>query len=137
MVRRLVRTLPAMLVLGALIGCNAFPKDQGSIIKVMLKHVADQGTLESWGANVDGDVWEPGMSGQVCVTTSVFLKGVRGHVDLGTQGGVTGLAPGLREELLRQFADPRTSQEVRDQIIALLGGKTGRNPSSVGSDDGT
>lgn len=136
MVRRLVRMVPAMLGLAMLFGCSAFPADQGKIIQVMLEHVTDQGILEKWSANVDGDVWEPGMSGQVCITTSVFMKGVRGHVDLGTQGGVTGLALGLREELLRQFADPRTPQDVRDKIIVLLGGTAGGNPSSAESGGG-
>ncbi len=112
----------AMGLVGS-IGCvSAFPKDQGKIIAAMLEQMKDQGVLESWTASMDGDLWEPGMAGEVCIRTAVRLVGVRGHVDLGTEGGVTGMAPGLREALLLQLGDARTSPEQRMRIIEMLGG---------------
>ena len=117
-----VMWLWALALSGGCLGLNAFPRELTQIAQGMAEMVRDQGVLDEFKSNVDGNVQDPGLETAIAVIfkSHVRLIGVNGEIDLATEGTGTKLPAGVREELLRQLAGP-ISDEQRQAILTLLG----------------
>jgi len=108
---------------GCLEGCqlpNAFPRELAEATKMIVQKVADEGTLEKWASNVEGDVFNPGVEAYVCVSSGVRLVGVQGEIDLTAGGDSTRLPSGVRDALIAQLSGPLGDQQ-RMAILEILG----------------
>lgn len=109
--------------MGCLGGCqlpSAFPKELAQATQMIVQKVSDEGTLEKWASNVEGNVFNPGVEAYVCVSSGVRLAGVQGEIDLTAGGDSTRLPAGVREALIAQLGMP-ISDEQRAGILAILG----------------
>ena len=115
---------------GACTGINAFPRELTNVADGMVQMVADQGVLDAFQSNLEGNIQDPGVESYVKVTfaTGVNLTGLNGEMDLVTGGAGTQLPKGLRDSLIEQLNGP-ISDEQRTAILEILGwNRTAPNP---------
>ena len=110
-----------MPVCGCLQGLGAFPGELGAVVQGMTAIVKDQGVLDKFASNVQGNIQNPGMESYIRVTTAagVRLIGVNGELDLTTEGTGTQLPAGVREALIDSLKN--ASDEQRAAIFTALG----------------
>ena len=121
------------LVLFALCGCNlptGLPKEFAQVADVMAGLVRDQGVLDNFTSNIDGNIQNPGLETYVSIRTTagVRIVGVNGEVDLGVEGTGTQLPRGVRDSLITMLGQP-IGDEQRAAILEILGwNRTGTVP---------
>lgn len=133
----LIATMLA-LASGCAGGCTLNPMER-TIAKLgaaIEKKIADEGVLESWATEAEGDLYEPGFAAFVCVETGVRVKGLQGRVTAKAGGDSTRLPAGLREALIAQLSQP-ISDEQRAAILQTLGwNRTLGSPGISGKNGG-
>jgi hypothetical protein len=116
--------------LGLATGCDdlrpkvdAFPQDFQGLVKGAVDKVTDQGVLDTFVSNVEGDVINPGIEayGGLLAVSGVYIRGMDGRVRLMSQGTGTQLPTAYRETLLSMLADPTVTDEMKAQIVEILG----------------
>jgi len=120
-----------LAVSGCLGGCglpSGFPKELSQVTQMIVQKVSDEGTLEKWASNIEGNVFNPGVEAYVCVSSGVRLAGVHGEIDLSAGGDSTRLPAGVREALIAQLNGP-LSDAQRAAILSILGWN--RQPASA------
>ncbi len=117
--------LACLALVATTFGCNlptGLPKEFAQVADTMAGLVRDQGVLDKFTSNIDGNIQNPGLETYVSIRTTagVRIVGVNGEVDLAVDGTGTQLPRGVRESLIVMLGQP-ISDEQRKSILAILG----------------
>lgn len=84
--------------------------------------IRDEGVLQQWMIDADGNVQNPGVESYVTLTLAggVHATGINGSIVARGSGDSTRLPSGVREELVKQLSGP-ISDAQRTAILTILG----------------
>ncbi len=113
-------------------GMTVLTDKLGASLEAVANQIADQGILEKYAANAEGEFIEPGVETQagIIATASVRLRGVSGTLDASAGGHGSNVPSGVREALSAQIAGKMTDEQIRATLLggSSLGGSNIPNP---------
>ena len=114
-------------------GINTIPEQLGKALEGLTSMVKDQGVLENFTTDAEGNFVNPGVEtyAGVIIVSGVRLQGVSGQIAAKGSGTGTMLPPELRASLIRQLDGP-ISDEQRAAILEILGWNREQVPAPEG-----
>lgn len=119
------------MISGCLSGCLApagFPRELGQVVEKMTEMVAEQGVLDNFTSQIEGDIFNPGLESYMIIGAGVRLRGVQGSVDVGTEGTGTQLPAGALEQMWSTLQDPNVPQAAKDKIWEAINWNRDESP---------
>jgi hypothetical protein len=147
--KRFVCALVLLACLGTLGGCArllgieksvnsmaALPETLADVGKATVQMMADQGVMDTFTANAEGDFLNPGIRLSSCIKieSDARLIGVTGSIGSNVQGTGTQLPKDVRAALIGQL--PNASDEQRAAILTTLGWNRSESPHNPVPDGG-
>lgn len=105
---------------GCLSGLSGFPSEMGQAANVLAEMVRDQGVMDKFLGQLEGNIYDPGIETYVKVSSGIHLVGTQGSIDLTTEGTGTQLPTGVKQALIDQLSGP-LSDDQRVAILTILG----------------